>query len=239
MEVGIERDSISGRVKKWISERILNGSYPPGHRLVELQIARELKTSQGPVREALRELEASGLVASERYKGTRVRQVSEREMQEAYQVRGMIEEQAAELAAGALRGNTAQLRNLIDDAHRAAEKGDIEQFSRHNAAFHRQIVESSGNSILLRFWDALEAEIRTQLFLSREKFSPLRGERLHRDIVDALEKGDGKLAGGILREHLLEFAETIGASAKAPGATAPGKPAGKKNTRARAGEESG
>jgi len=208
-EVGIQHDSISNRVEKWLSERILNGTYPPGHRLVELRIARELKTSQAPVREALRELEASGLVESEPFKGTRVRQVSAREMQEAYQVRAMIEQHAAELAAILFQNNTSKLQLEIVAAHEAAERGDIEKFSHHNAAFHRHIVETSGNSVLLRIWDALRSEIRTQVFLSQEKFSPLEGERLHQSIIDALQNGDGKLAGRLLREHLLGFADKI------------------------------
>jgi len=213
-EEGIQRDSISGRVKKWISERILDGSYPPGHRLVELSIARELKTSQGPVREALRELEASGLVASERYRGTRVRQVSERELQEAYQVRILIEQHAAELAVPLFKENAARLKMVIDAAHEAAQKGDIQSFARHNADFHRQIVEASGNSILLRIWDSLQAEIRTQVFLSKESYDPLKGERLHEEILKAFEKGDGRLAGRILKRHLSEFLGTIGSSAQ-------------------------
>lgn len=208
-EVGIQHDSISNRVGKWLSERILNGTYPPGHRLVELRIARELKTSQAPVREALRELEASGLVESEPFKGTRVRQVSAREMQEAYQARAIIEQHAAELAAVYFQNNTSKLQSEIIAAHEAAERGDIEKFSHHNAAFHRHIVETTGNSVLLRIWDALGSEIRTQVFLSQEKFSPLEGERLHQAIIDALQNGDGKLAGRLLREHLLGFAGKI------------------------------
>jgi DNA-binding GntR family transcriptional regulator len=211
---GIANESISARVKKWISERILDGSYPPGHRLIELNIARELKTSQAPVREALRDLEALGLVESEPFKGTRVRRVSERELQEAYQVRAIIEQHAAELAASVLRGNTSLLQDEITAAHLAAVNGDIERFARHNAAFHRQIVEASGNSILLRVWDALGAEIRTQAFLSQEKLSPLDAEKLHQSIIDALEKGDGKGAGKLLSEHLLGFAAAIGAASE-------------------------
>ena len=208
-EGGIQHDSVSNRVERWISERILNGTYPPGHRLVELRIARELKTSQAPVREALRELEASGLVESEPFRGTRVRQVSAREMQEAYQVRAIIEQHAAELAAVFFRNNTSKLQCEIVAAHEAAKSGDIEKFSRHNAAFHRHIVETSGNSLLLRIWDALGSEIRTQAFLSQEKLSPLAGESLHQAIIDALRHGDGKLAGRLLREHLLGFASNI------------------------------
>lgn len=208
-EVGIQHDSISSRVAKWISERIVNGTFLPGHRLLELQIARELKTSQAPVREALRKLEASGLVESEPFKGTRVRQVSTREMREAYQVRAIVEQHAAELAAVFLRDNTSALQGEIVAAHKAAVSGDISTFSHHNAAFHRQIVVASGNSILLRIWEGLETEIRTKVFLSQEKFSPLEGEKFHQTIADALHNGNGEFAGKLLREHLLVIADTI------------------------------
>ena len=61
---------------------MLDGTYKPGDRLLELQIAREFNSSQGPVREALRELEALRLVESQVYRGTRVRGVNAREMRE-------------------------------------------------------------------------------------------------------------------------------------------------------------
>jgi DNA-binding GntR family transcriptional regulator len=208
-EVGILHDSISSRVEKWLSERILDDTYPPGHRLVELQIARELKTSQAPVREALRKLAASGLVESEPFKGTRVRRVTNREMREAYQVRAMIEQHAAEMAADFFRDNTAGLQGEMIAAHEAALRGDNERFSHHNASFHRKIVQASGNSILLRIWDGLGAEIRTQLILSKEKFTPLDGEKLHQAILDALHQGNGALAGRLLLEHLLGFVDCI------------------------------
>ena len=75
----------------------------------------------------------------------------------------MIEQHAAELAADFLRDNTSGLQGEMAAAHLAALAGDNEKFSHHNAAFHRQIVAASGNSILLRVWDALGAEIRTQV----------------------------------------------------------------------------
>src|ERR1700761_3272277 len=97
-EHALQRDSMAERVKRELLRKIMNGELPPGARLVELQIARELNTSQGPVREALCELEGLELVVTEPYKGSRVREVTPADMREAYMVRSALEELAAQLA---------------------------------------------------------------------------------------------------------------------------------------------
>src|SRR5580704_12754621 len=98
--VDIARESIADRVRQVLTERIVNGMYLPGSRLVELQLARELNVSQAPVREALCALEAAHFVETEPYRGTRVRRIDERECREAYQVRAVLEELAVQLGAG-------------------------------------------------------------------------------------------------------------------------------------------
>ena len=99
--MGLERDCMSDRIRRVLAERIIGGALAPGERLVEMRIAEEFRTSQAPVREALRELETLRLVESEPYRGTRVREVGEREMAEAYAVRAVLEQAAAEAAAPA------------------------------------------------------------------------------------------------------------------------------------------
>ena len=103
------RESTSARLRTLILQRIIDGQYPPGHRLKELQLAREFNTSQAPVREALRELEATGIIESEPHRGSRVRTVSERELGEAYKVRAVLEQLAGELAAGKFSGGRETL----------------------------------------------------------------------------------------------------------------------------------
>src|SRR3954462_6434484 len=142
----VQRNCMREQIRRVLVQRILDGHYKPGDRLVELQIARELKTSQGPVREALRELEALRLVESETYRGTRVRALSETEMEEAGQVRGVLEQTAAQWAAAALQRDGAALRAEQESILKAAATGDLDEYSRHNMAFHRLIVEVAGNS---------------------------------------------------------------------------------------------
>ncbi|MBK9205517.1 MAG: GntR family transcriptional regulator [Candidatus Obscuribacter sp.] len=75
------------QITQVIMERILDGTYKPGERLIEMQIAGELGISQAPVREALRYLEAMRIVETQPYKGTYVREVTDRELAESSQVR--------------------------------------------------------------------------------------------------------------------------------------------------------
>ncbi len=88
---------MADRVKHELLSRIMDGRMPPGSRIIELQIAEEMDTSQGPVREAFRELEAMDLIVTEPYKGTRVRALTPREIEDAYDVRAALEQLAAQM----------------------------------------------------------------------------------------------------------------------------------------------
>src|ERR1700733_11664714 len=112
--MSLERACMSDRIRRALAERIIAGQLAPGERLVEMRIAEEFRTSQAPVREALRELETLRLVESEPYRGTRVREVGEREMADAYAVRAVLEQAAAELAAPVLKGNVDHLRRCLE-----------------------------------------------------------------------------------------------------------------------------
>src|SRR3954451_11883338 len=197
----VQRNCMREQIRRVLVQRILDGYYKPGDRLVELQIARELKTSQGPVREALRELEALRLVESETYRGTRVRALSEREREEAAQVRGVLEQAAAQWAAAAMKRNVAPLRAVLEAVHGAAAKGDRDGYARHNMAFHRLIVEAAGNPVLLRLWESLMLETRTRIGLSQRDIDMTAAAETHVPIVNALDRGDGETAGRLLREH--------------------------------------
>jgi DNA-binding GntR family transcriptional regulator len=200
----IKRDPIRGQIKRLLLARILDGTYRPGDRLLELQIARELNTSQGPVREALRELEALRMVECKAYCGTRVRGVNAREMREAYQVRGALEELAAPAAARSLKGNVAGLRVELEALRSAAKTRDLDAYAAHNLSLHRLIVEASGNSVLLRIWESLDFEARARVALERP-ISLREAAETHQPIIDALNRGDGRLAARLLRAHAESF----------------------------------
>src|ERR1700761_3412201 len=139
----LQRDSMAERVKRELLRRIMNGELPPGSRLVELQIARELNTSQGPVREALCELEGLELVVTEPYKGSYVREVTPQDIREAYMVRAALENLAGQLAASHFKGSTTALTKTAKAILEAARKKDSAAYTRHDIKFHRMIVEGA------------------------------------------------------------------------------------------------
>src|ERR1700739_4273620 len=98
-QVAVKKECMRDRIRDTLVSRILDGSYPAGTQLKELSLAREFDVSQAPIREALRELEGSGLVSSERFRGTRVRGADFAEMRESYELRIMLETRSVVLAA--------------------------------------------------------------------------------------------------------------------------------------------
>jgi DNA-binding GntR family transcriptional regulator len=205
---GLHRDSMAERVKQDLLRRITSGELQPGTRLVELHIARELNTSQGPVREALCELEGMELVVTEPYKGTRVREVTQQDIREAYIVRATLENLAGQLAGPHFQGDVDDLRKTATKILNAARKKNIADYARHDITFHRLIVEGAENRVLLRTWNSLAFEVRIQLWLARGNIDLLTAQEAHWKIIDALEAGEGTLAGELLRKHIYNASDS-------------------------------
>ena len=154
-------------------------------------------------------MEAIRLVESEPYpEGTRVREVGAREMAEAYAVRAVLEQAAAETAAPSLKGNVAGAPAHPGRSAGIGPGGRRPGWLRpaQPRDFHRAIVEASGgNLILLQTWDSLGFEARVRIMLARKEPDLPRFAHCHDPIVDALEAGDGVAAGRMLREHAESF----------------------------------
>ena len=201
----MERDCMSDRIRRVLADRILAGRLAPGSRLLEMRIAEEFATSQAPVREALRDLEMMRLVESRAFRGTHVRAVGSREIDEAYQVRGVLEAAAAGPGAPVIAADPTPLREALAGIHAAAGMGDRETYARHNITFHRTIVAAAGNAVLLRSWESLGFEARMRVTVARDGHDLTRIARTHDPIADALEALDGPLAARLLREHSESF----------------------------------
>lgn len=204
--MSVKKPSVRDQVRRVLTERILAGHYQPGERLVELQLARELGTSQGSVREALRELEATRLVETTPHRGTRVRHVGVPEIREAYFVRGLLEQAAALTAAPALAGRADELRPGVAAVLRAADAKDYSEQAAQVYGLHRTIVAASGNATLLRLWESLAFETWVRIRLGWGEINRRTAEASYDRILAALDRGDGPTAGGLLREHAAAFA---------------------------------
>ena len=204
--MALKRTSTREHIKQLLLERILDGTYKPGERLIELHVANELQTSQAPVREAFRYLEALRVVETETYKGTRVRAISQRELEESSQIRAKLEELAGELAAPFLKNNVERLQAEADQFMKAAREKDIAAYSQHDIELHRLILEASNNQLLLSIWESVVLESRFRLTLNKIGENQLTefGEA-HLPVIEALKQGDGKAAGQLLKNLICKF----------------------------------
>ena len=154
-------------IRDTLVSRILDGTYPAGTQLKELYLAREFDVSQAPIREALRELEGSGLVSSERFRGTRVRGTDCAEMRESYELRMMLEMRSVTLAAPYKPELLDDLAEYLRRMDAAVKADDSEAYIDNALRFHRRLVESSGNRTFLGVWDSLLWDIRGRIALRR------------------------------------------------------------------------
>src|SRR5262245_26701993 len=120
----LERRVFREEIREQLIEDILNGKLSPGARIVETRIAQQFGVSQGPVREALRDLELFGFVVSSPFRGTQVRKISTDDLLEIYPIRAALEAVAARAAA--MKIDEATLARLEEhlDAMRDASKRD-------------------------------------------------------------------------------------------------------------------
>jgi DNA-binding GntR family transcriptional regulator len=163
----VKKVCMRDHIRDTLVARILDGTYPAGTQLKELYLAREFDVSQAPIREALRELEGSGLVSSERFRGTRVRGADFAEMRESYELRTMLEMRSVELAAPYKPDLLADLVGYLREMDVAVKDDDSERYIDNSLRFHRRLVESSGNRTFLGVWDSLLWDIRGRIALRR------------------------------------------------------------------------
>jgi DNA-binding GntR family transcriptional regulator len=201
------------QIRDVLVTRILDGTYAAGTQLKELTLAKEFNVSQAPIREALRELEGSGLVVSERFRGTRVRGADFAEMRESYELRTMLEERALSLAAPYPFQLLDDLATCLKEMDAALRQGNQERYIDFALRFHRRIIEASGNRTFLAVWDSLLWEVRGRIVLRRfaetgRSFKPLIA--LHRALLASLRAQDEQGAAERVRVILERVSGVFG-----------------------------
>jgi len=210
MDRHAQRRVLRDVIKERIVERILDGTYPPGSRIVESQLAQEFGTSQAPVREALRDLEGMRFIESQPHVGARVRAVTSEELGQIYPVRAALEEVAGREAAVRMTDEIlAALANELQAMRSAAEAGEVHEQLVHDARFHEIIVEASGNQVLLEVWRSLRVEARTLVSVIKADSNLRMIAEMHRPVLSALQSRDPDLAGKEMRAHIEFFGSFV------------------------------
>jgi DNA-binding GntR family transcriptional regulator len=196
--------------RRRLRELILDGTYPAGTRLAELEVAAVLGMSRTPVREAIRALSADGLVRPTGW-GVAVVALDTSDLDHAYQVRAVLEGLTAELAAVRQRdgriapADLASVRGAATDAAEATAAGRLQEAVEHNRRFHRRIAELAGNTIALstldRLWDQI---LISTLHSLAAPARPAQVAAQHDELLAAIAGGRAADAGRIARQHALD-----------------------------------
>lgn len=211
--VVLKRTCMRDRIRDVLVARILDGTYAAGTQLKELSLAREFNVSQTPIREALRELEGSGLVTNERFRGTRVRGADSAEMRESYELRRMLEVRSVSLAAPYSKELLAHFEEYLAEMEIAVKADDSERYIDAALRFHRRLVEGSRNRTFLSVWDSLLWDIRGRIALRRltDQGNSLRSlANAHGELMNCLRaqdtEGAARVVGSILERVASAFA---------------------------------
>ncbi|MFE1170278.1 GntR family transcriptional regulator [Nocardiopsis sp. NPDC058789] len=194
--------SLRDRVHDQLRSRIIDLELPPGHRITEREASAELGVSRVPLREALRLLEAEGLVVLVPRQGAMVASWSREDIVRLFEVREELETLAARLAA--TRRTDADLRRmraLLDDAEHALKADDESATAAANAGFHRAVVAACGNPLLQRMMAPLDSRVQWLFHLTKHRDTREQREE-HVRLLELIEAGDGDGAAGLYRAHI-------------------------------------
>jgi phosphonate utilization transcriptional regulator len=202
----VQANSLPGLVQAEIEQLILRGELAIGQRINESDLALRFGMSRGPIREALRALEESRLVRSEKNRGVFVREVSVREADEIYDVREALDQLIGQRVAE--RATPEQLRDMkavvaaMDDATAVQ---DIKGYHALNLKFHDMLVDFAGNARLTEAYRLLTKGLllfRLRGLQDGGGFSVSNTE--HKAVVEAMAVRDSARAGRLLRRHAAE-----------------------------------
>lgn len=194
-------------IRNAIRDAIFAGELKPGDRIIETFWAKELGVSQGPVREAIRDLEAVGLVETVPFKGSRVRLMTEKDIQDNYSVRICLESKSIRdaitmLDDARMETLSAYLREVLNEMDACANRGDLRAFTKCDTDFHRAIIEATDNQVLLKLWE--QCNIRNWFMVSAltDAASLKQLQSGHQHIFAAICAKDVKEATSTLEDHL-------------------------------------
>jgi DNA-binding GntR family transcriptional regulator len=209
--------SLRQRAVEAIRTSILQGYLKPGDRLVETEIAEQMGTSRGPIREALRELERDGLVISEPYRETVVADITLEEVQELLvPIRRVLEVFAVRQAITRMGDqDLALLDRLVADMRDAGEIGDLHQVVEKDMAFHEAILRLAGHRQASNLWHIVANRIRAHFYRNDSHYPDLRlVADQHRPLLDALHRRDVGRSVEMMEQHLRDAAVITGPNAE-------------------------
>lgn len=208
-DIGAAHQSLHGAVTKSLRDAILKGKFKPGERLTESNLAQIFSVSRNPIREALRALQAEGLVEVNPRKGARVRLMSDKEAEEVIELRADLEginsRNAARRCDEKMR---VVLRQLLDEGNEVAKHSDTERLRHLNDRFHAVLADAGRNRYLADYVRTLR-ERTLWLFASTQSDQAIDSWQEHAAILTAVIAGDAELAALLAARHVRRVGEMV------------------------------
>lgn len=208
----IKRQTVTGSVAEELRRRIVSGEYAGGDQIRQEAVAAELGVSRIPIREALLQLEAEGLVVIHTHKGAIVASLSPEDAADLFEARLLVEPAVLKKAiALATPADIARVRACLNEYEKAAKGGaDPETLSRLNWAFHTAMCEPANRprmvSILLSLYSATDRYLRLQINRTEAKAQALAD---HRMLFEAYQNGKAATAGKLIKAHIVGAYEDV------------------------------
>lgn len=204
--------SLRHQVAASLRDSILSGALKPGERLVEEDIAKGMRTSRGPLREALQQLEQEGLVVSFPYRGSFVSRISSVEVREVLiPLRATLEGFGFANAIDNLTdADLAEAGGLLDRMDTAARINDLLLVVESDVAFHGLVMSRSGQPHTTQIWSSIAPRMRAYFYAHLREMmpSPEQLEMIagtHHDLLDALASRDKERVAALLLEHIRDL----------------------------------
>jgi DNA-binding GntR family transcriptional regulator len=198
--------SLADQVYRSLRADIIHGRYRAGDKLVELELAQRVGTSQGTVREALQRLEREGLVERHMHRATYVTPLDSEAIHELFVIRSTIEGIAMRRAMQYLTlEDLARLDHLLAAMQESADRQDIAALVEYDLEFHRIICQISRSSVLVNTWQPLYSQIQRFIVQTHPQyFRDLHSlADTHIVVLDAMRAGNVEAAVQVLQEHVM------------------------------------
>jgi DNA-binding GntR family transcriptional regulator len=210
--VGEERELLSDQIRNALSDEIASGHLPGGTALDEQHLADRFGASRTPVREALRQLAAGGLVEMRPRRGGVVTPMTPARIMDMFETTAEIEALCARLATHRMTPlEFSHLLELHESSKALVERSDLDAYDNFNRAFHEAIYTATHNAFLAEQAVAIRVRLRafrrTQL---RQSGRIARSREEHDSVLTAIAQGNGDEAGRRMRAHMLNAASALG-----------------------------
>ncbi len=207
-------ESITDIAKRHIQEWIVTGQFLPGEQLKEEEISQRLDISRPPVREALKALEATGLVIRKPRRGVFVPEMTEKDMWEIYSLKATLYEMAISLAMDVITEKEIErLESLVErmDACVKEEPFDVLQYQKVHGTFHKVIMDIAGNIRLKAIASHLHNQVTMFSYKTLQDREHLHSSlHYHWEILKAIKEKNTSSACRLMKEHVLNALDVLG-----------------------------